>query len=155
VGPQTTIALLQNGIGIEDEYAAAFPNNPLPSGVVHLPVTQTAPGEIRMGEIRMGEIELLELGTYPANALEARNACAAEFAELITKGGGTCKMFDDIQPWRRSKLLVNASWNLICALAQTSDVQFMASSPGATNFVWEVMPEVVKIAQVPGYVEIT
>jgi len=44
VGPQTTIALLQNGIGIEDEYAAAFPNNPLLSGVVYLPVTQTAPG---------------------------------------------------------------------------------------------------------------
>ncbi|XTI84095.1 2-dehydropantoate 2-reductase [Cenococcum geophilum] len=134
VGPQTTIALLQNGIGIEDEYAAAFPNNPLLSGVVYLPVTQTAPGEIRMGEI-----ELLELGTYPANAPEAHNARAAEFAE----------------PRRRSKLLMNASWNPICALAQSSDVQFMASSPGATNFVWEVMLEVVKIAQALGYAEIT
>ena len=147
---QTTIALPQNGIGIEDEYAAAFPNNPLLSGVVYLPVTQTVPREIRMGEI-----ELLELGTCPANALEARNAHAAEFAEVITKGGGTCKMFDDIQPRRWSKLLVNASWNPICALVRTSDVQFMASSPGATNFVWEVMLEVVKIAQALGYAEIT
>jgi len=64
-------------------------------------------------------------------------------------------MFDDIQPRRRSKLLMNASWNPICALAQSSDVQFMASSPGATNFVWEVMLEVVKIAQALGYAEIT
>jgi 2-dehydropantoate 2-reductase len=95
VGPQTTIALLQNGIEIEDEYAAIFLNNPLLSGVVHLPVTQTAPGEIRMGEI-----ELLELGTYPANAPEAHNARAAEFVEVITKGGGTRKTFDDIQPRR-------------------------------------------------------
>jgi 2-dehydropantoate 2-reductase len=150
VGPQTTIVLLRNGIGIEDEYAAAFPNNPLLSNVIHLPVTQTAPGEIRMGEI-----ELLELGTYPANAPEAHNARAAEFAEVIMKGGGTCKMFDDIQPRRWSKLLVNASWNPICALARTSDVQFMALSPGATNFVWEIMLEVVKIAQALGYVEIT
>lgn len=78
-------------MGIEDEYAAAFPNDPLPSGVVHLPVTQTAPGEIRMGEI-----ELLELGTYPAIAPEAHNTHAAKFVEVIMKGGGTCKMFDDI-----------------------------------------------------------
>jgi len=83
----------------------------------------------------MGEIELLELGTYPANAPGTHNARAAEFAELITKGGGTCKMFSDIQLRRWSKLLVNASWNPICALVQTSDDQFMASSPGATNFV--------------------
>ena len=127
VGPQTTIVLLQNGIGIEDEYTAGFPNNPLLSGVVYLPATQTAPGEIWMGEI-----ELLELGTYPANAPEADNARAAEFAEPIAKGGGTCEIFDDIQPRRWSKLLVNASWNPICALARTPDVQFTASSPGAT-----------------------
>lgn len=103
----------------------------------------------------MGEIELLELGTYPANAPEAHNARAAEFAELITKGGGTCKVFDDIQPRCWSKLLVNASWNPICALAWTSDVQFMTLSPGATKFVWEVMLEVVEIAQALGYFEIT
>ena len=103
----------------------------------------------------MGEIELLELGTYPAIAPEAHNAHAAEFAEVIMKGGGTCKMFDDIQPRRWSKLLVNVSWNSICALTWTSDVRFMASSPGATNFVWEVMLEVVKIALALGYAEIT
>lgn len=150
VGPQTAIVLVQNGIGIEDEYAAAFPNNPLVSGVVYLPVTQTAPGEIRMGEI-----ELLQLGTYPTQAPEAHKARAVEFMELVTKGGGTCRVFDDIQPRRWSKLLVNASWNPICALVRTSDVQFMASSPGATVFVWEAMLEVVKIAQALGYAEIT
>ena len=31
----------------------------------------------------------------------------------------------------------------------------MASSPGATNFVWEVVLEVVKIAQALGYAGIT
>ena len=40
---ETTIVLIQNGIGIEDEYAAAFPKNILISCVVYLPTTQISP----------------------------------------------------------------------------------------------------------------
>jgi 2-dehydropantoate 2-reductase len=49
VGPSTAIVLFQNGIAIEEEVAAAFPENPILSGVVYVPATQIRPGVIDCG----------------------------------------------------------------------------------------------------------
>lgn len=50
---RTCIVLIQNGVGIEDEYADAFPENPLLSCVVYLPTTQISPGHIEMGNFEV------------------------------------------------------------------------------------------------------
>ncbi|KAF2493502.1 2-dehydropantoate 2-reductase [Lophium mytilinum] len=141
----TVIVLLQNGINIEAEYTTAFPTNPIVSGVVYLPVTQTSPGVIQHGDI-----ERLELGAYPSSA---SSAPTKRFAELIRAGGGTAEVWEDVQFKRWAKLLVNGSWNPICALTRSSDVRFMASSDGpmATDFVFAVMLEIVAIAKAHGY----
>ena len=62
--PQTTIVLAQNGIMIEEEIAAAYPQNAILSGVVYCPAVQTGPGTIEYPEM----LNLLELGTYPSKA---------------------------------------------------------------------------------------
>ncbi|KAF2812322.1 2-dehydropantoate 2-reductase [Mytilinidion resinicola] len=142
----TVIVLLQNGINIEAEYTAAFPTNPIISGVVYLPVTQTSPGVIQHGDI-----ERLELGAYPSSA---SSAPTTRFAELIQAGGGTAEVWDDVQFKRWAKLLVNGSWNPICALTRSSDVRFMASSAGATDFVFAMMLELVAIAKAHGYANV-
>lgn len=149
VGPKTTIVLLQNGIGIEDEYTALFPSNPLVSAVVYLPVTQTA-----QGVVRMGNLERLELGTYPSVAPAAHKDAAQAFADLLKKAGGSAVLYDDVQPRRWSKLLVNASWNPICALSRSSDVEYMNASTQSTDVVLGVMLELVELANVMGYDEI-
>ena len=147
VAPSTAIVLLQNGIAIEEEVSAAFPDNPILSGVVYVPATQ-----IRTGVIDCGarSNNLLEIGTYPASAAQSHKNDAEEIALLVRKGGLDAVVYDDIQPRRWSKLIVNASWNPITAISQCNIPDFRHSSPGAREFVRNVIFEVVKVAQAIG-----
>jgi 2-dehydropantoate 2-reductase len=147
VGPSTAIVLVQNGINIEEEVAASYPNNPIISCVVYLPCTQIHPGVIDYGATQKETLNLLELGTYPALAPEFHKRAAEQIAALVEKGGGVAKVYDDIQPQRWSKLVVNASWNPITALSLCSDADFLRSSPGAVDLVRSVMFEVVALAR--------
>ena len=148
VSPSTAIVLLQNGIAIEEDYALEFPDNPIISGVVYMAATQTEPGVVSH---TYKEVEPLYVGTFPANAPAAHKKSARQFADLVRNGGGTVEVCDDIQPQRWSKLIVNASWNPICALTRSRDVPFIRSSPGAIDLVQSVMFEVMSIAQAVGY----
>jgi 2-dehydropantoate 2-reductase len=165
---RTTIALLQNGIGIEDEYRRLFPNNPLISGVVYLPATQIAPAVMRQAP----DVQNLHLGTFPASAPQAHKDRVVQLSELLRAGGADVQVHEDIQEERWSKLLVNAPWNPICALTRCWDLQFLASSssspsPGSTSsppatsdqgeaeeLVRDVMGEVVSVARAHGYANI-
>lgn len=146
----TSIVLCQNGIDIEDEYAEAYPSNTIISGVVYLPTTQ-----VRPGVIHHREIELLEIGGFPSTSSPNVKQKVLDFQHLFTAGGGTAKVYDDIQSRRWSKLLVNASWNPICALTLGKDVDVLTSSDMAVDFIRDVMLEVVAIAQSLGYSDIT
>ncbi|KAK5170989.1 uncharacterized protein LTR77_004133 [Saxophila tyrrhenica] len=150
---KTTIVLIQNGVGIEDEYARMFPQNPILSCVVYLPTTQ-----IRPGVIQMGTFESLELGTFPASAYskstEVREA-ADMFMDIMQKSGSQVKWYDDIQEKRWNKLLLNAPWNPICALTLSRDAAFLASDSSANKVIEDVMLEVVAVAQKLGYGKIS
>lgn len=146
----TAIILAQNGIGIEEEYRAAFPQNTLISGVVYLPVTQ-----VSNGVVEHGPLELFEIGTYPTQSPAASKNQAEHFASIFTAGGGTCKVYDDIQPQRWSKVMVNASLNSICALSLRSDADFFRSSEEAEQVMRDVMHEVLVVAHALGYTGIT
>lgn len=150
VKPNTAIVLVQNGIAIEDEYAAAFPSNPIISTVVYLPAAQKSPGNIKMGNI-----ERLEMGTYPARVPESHKQAAQRLLDLIRAGNGTAELVDDIQPLRWKKLMVNAPWNPICALSRSSDVAFMSATPYGQDVIWKCMLEVVAVSNACGYTELT
>jgi 2-dehydropantoate 2-reductase len=68
VAHNTAIVIIQNGIAVEEEYAALFPQNPILSGVVYLPATQTAPAVIAHKEV-----ELLYIGTFQQMLLKRTN----------------------------------------------------------------------------------
>ena len=150
---RTTIVLIQNGVGIEDEYAALFPDNPILSCVVYLPTTQVTPGHIQMGTF-----EKLEVGTFPASTYQNKSGlqkAADDFMNIMKKAGSEVLWYDDIQEKRWNKLLLNAAWNPICALTLSRDVAFLQSSPEAYKVVEDVMLEVVPIARALGYTSIT
>lgn len=151
---KTCIVLIQNGIGIEDEYAQLFPDSPILSCVVYLPTTQVQPGNIEMGGI-----ELLQVGTYPASARSSGDPTARRAADTListlNSAGGNAQFFEDVQEKRWGKLLLNAAWNPICALTLSRDVAYLASSPDAEGLVVETMNEVVSIAQALGFSNIT
>ncbi|EXJ91212.1 2-dehydropantoate 2-reductase [Capronia coronata CBS 617.96] len=150
VSESTTIALIQNGIGIEDIYRSAFPSNPILSCVVYLPATQ-----VRPGTVEHREVELLHIGTYPSTAPSAHKDSADKLAALLHAGGASAEVHDDIQQSRWSKLLVNAAWNPICALSRSRDMQFLQSSPYALDLVKGVMLEIAAVAQASGYPSIS
>jgi 2-dehydropantoate 2-reductase len=141
--PGTPIALIQNGIEIEKEIADEFPENPILSGVVYLPTTQISPGVIDYPEM----LNLLEVGTYPANAPDRHKDAANMLAYLMVQGGGEASSYEDVQRARWTKLLVNASWNPICALSMSTDGDFLLTSePFAHELVWGIMMEIVALA---------
>lgn len=142
----TVIALLQNGIGIEEEYAAAFPRNAILTVATYCAAVQRPPGIITHHDI-----ERLEVGSYPSSAPSTH---AHAFVTLLRRAGATAIAFGDVQAKRWYKLLLNVSWNPICALTLSSDVQFMQSSDEATDFILDVMLEAREIALAYGY-EIT
>jgi 2-dehydropantoate 2-reductase len=146
VSGSTAIVLCQNGIGIEAEYAEAFPDNTIISGVVQLPTTQIKPGVIYMGAS-----ELLQVGTHPASAPPAAKARAVELSNLFSAGGATCTVHDDVQQQRWEKLAANASMSPITALTRCDQVNFLQSSPVAESTIRTVMGEVHKLAGAAGY----
>ncbi|RYP45899.1 hypothetical protein DL768_007819 [Monosporascus sp. mg162] len=146
VSADTTIVLIQNGIGIEEEFAAVYPANPLLSTVVYLPVTQISPAVVHHREV-----ELLHVGTFPAEATPRATEAAQAFTELVRSSGGSVKLHDDIQFERWTKLLVNGSWNPICALTRLRDRQFIDGHVDALHFIRDVMLEICTVAQACGY----
>jgi 2-dehydropantoate 2-reductase len=97
------------------------------------------------------EIELLHIGSYPAS-LDTESATL--FANLIKAGGGSTEVHKDVQFERWGKLLVNGSWNPICALTRSTDAYFLRSNPEAVDFVREVMLEIASVASAYGYAAI-
>lgn len=56
---RTSIVIIQNGLGVEREFHALFPNAPIISGVAYPPSTQVSPSSVSHTEI-----ELLHLGNF-------------------------------------------------------------------------------------------
>ena len=150
----TTIVLIQNGIEIERPYREKFPDNPIISCVAFLPVSQTSPGVFTHKEV-----ERLLIGTYPASAPKSHKERAELFGSLITGGGATVEVHDDIQGERWQKLLVNASWNPICAVTRSRDAEFLSSNSKevykpALDVIEAIMKEISMLAIASGYPEI-
>jgi len=139
---KTAIVLIQNGVGIEQEYADAFGSNPIVSTVAYLPATQRP-----AGTVKHGEVERLELGPYPTSSSKEP---AKAFTELIKAAGGTADFYEDVQPKRWFKLLVNASWNPICALTLSKDTSILESCTEATAVLLAIMMEIREIANAYG-----
>ncbi|KAI0874716.1 2-dehydropantoate 2-reductase [Hypoxylon argillaceum] len=156
---RTAVVLVQNGVGIEEEFARLYAGDDVPilSSVVYLPATQTAPAVVRHDIV-----EHLHVGTYPATGVpESHKRAARAFVDLLTAAGATATLHDDVQAQRWGKLLINASWNPICALTRLRDKQFSMSGRNygtgtdgegneALDFVRDVMLEIASVAQACG-----
>lgn len=164
---RTTIVLLQNGIGIEEEYSKKFPENLLLSGVVYCPVTQTSPGYITMGDVERLEIgefsssssSSLSSGENNKNSATEINPSTSKFLQLLKSGGGNPIHYHpstSMQERRWFKLLLNAPWNPICALTLSRDLAFLAAEPSSSVAVIRgVLDEVIAISQALGYTSVT
>lgn len=143
----TVIVLVQNGLGVERPYHAAFPNVHLISGVAYAPTTQISPAVYSHSEV-----ERLHLGFYPALTPSSVHSQQLDtFAELIKRGGATAHLTEDIQKERWIKVVANGAVNSICALSRCRDRELIETSRFGAELVHAVMKEIASVACSAGY----
>lgn len=144
----TSIVVIQNGVGVEQIYREAFPDNTIISGVTYMPVAQ-----VRPGVFSHTETQRLHVGVYPARSATPLDHQSTEsFANLLKSAGAQVEVHQDVQVERWKKLVGNATWNPICALSRCRDLEFLQASPDlAETFITGSMREVVAVAAASGY----
>jgi len=140
VGPGTSIVLISNGIDIEPEIAAAYPDNEVISGLAFIGVTRTAPGEI--WHQAYGR---LMLGNYPGGASERVKALATAFELAGIDGIAT----ENITTARWQKCVWNAAFNPLSVLSGGLDTQDILSTQ--EGFVRAIMQEIRAVAAANGH----
>jgi 2-dehydropantoate 2-reductase len=146
IGPalaaNTAIVLIQNGIGIEEELARAFPGHELLSALAYAAVSREAPGCVR----HHSQYTRLVLGRYPAGV----SAGAERFGALVKAGGANCVLTEDIVGARWQKCAWNAVFNPVSALGGLGTRDIL-SGEEQLAFVRAAIAEVCAIAAADGH----
>ncbi|MDD5697462.1 MAG: 2-dehydropantoate 2-reductase [Victivallaceae bacterium] len=141
VKPGTAIVLIQNGIGIETDIAAAYPDHELISAVAYIGVFREsdnriehqAAGHLKMGLYRGGSSAKLDL------------LCRA-----FNRAGVECEAVADIEFCRWVKLVWNTPYNPVSVLAGGADTRVISTTPELDDLCMELMREVCAVAAARG-----
>jgi 2-dehydropantoate 2-reductase len=142
VGPDTVIVLIENGVEIEADIAAAFPDNELVSALAFVQVSRIAPGKVR--HYAFGD---LSFGNYPSGVSER----TGKFAALLETGGIKCTLTEDVVAARWQKCLWNAVFNPISVLGGVLDTGHILGTDEGESFVRRAMQEVCAVAAATGH----
>ncbi|KAG2200086.1 hypothetical protein INT47_007731 [Mucor saturninus] len=144
VTENTTIVLIQNGLGVEEPITNRFPNNPIVSIVAYIGTSQNDPGKITM----VGRESLL-IGKYLSAKTDSDKQRAA-FIELLKKGDVEVQVVEDVECVRWQKLFWNAAFSPVCTLSGLNTTEVLANEE-AMKAVTSVMGEVIDAANACGY----
>ena len=143
VGPETVILLAQNGIDIEKDIHAAFPENELLSAIIYIGCTKTAPGIIAHtggpGSMTFGEFRHRKGGKT-----------AQQLLELFGKTPCPAELVDNIQYFRWKKLLWNIPFNSISVLGGGLLTNQMTDRSHLENLCSGIMYEIIEVAHSVG-----
>ncbi len=140
--PEASIAIIQNGIFIEDDLAKVYPNNHFLSIIAFV-----ATRKERAAEIEHDGDGRLTIGEYQ----NSNQSKTKQLMDLWLKSGVPCVLSEDIQLDRWKKLLWNASFNPISVIAGGLDTKQILDDPKLKNLVRNVMLEVKILAAAQGY----
>ena len=108
VGKNTVILFIQNGVDIEAELQAAFPDNELVSGLAFVCCNRLAPADIH--HLAYGK---LTLGNLPSGVSDKTR----HLQRLFSQAGIACTVSDDIITSRWQKCVWNAPFNPLSVLS--------------------------------------
>jgi len=134
--PQTTIVLIQNGIGIENAVSNAFPENEIVSTIAYIGATRVQPGVVR----QTGSSEL-KFGRFGGGVSQAGKRLEELFAGTTVKA----VFVENIAYFRWVKLLWNAPYNPVSVLGGGLDTKEMCDR-GPVEALCRVMMEEVRAA---------
>jgi 2-dehydropantoate 2-reductase len=142
VGPDTAIVLVQNGIGIDEPVAAAFPRNEIISAVAFIAVSRTGPGRILHSDYGR-----LVLGRFPSGT----SAKVQHLTQLLRAGGVPCEVAEDVVTARWRKLVWNAPFNPMSVVGGGVDTETMVEMKESADVARATMEEVLRIAAAAGH----
>ncbi|KAJ0415576.1 ketopantoate reductase PanE/ApbA C terminal-domain-containing protein [Aspergillus carlsbadensis] len=145
---ETTVVLIQNGIGIEEEIAKAYPTNVVMSSVSHIGSEIQEPNVV----VQVGK-DVSKMGPHlhPGVDDSISTQKAKIFVDMYVTGGAhTCELVSDIQTARWEKLLWNGTFNTVCALMRM-DVGELQRSKGRETLLVPMMWEIWRIAEAAGH----
>jgi len=144
IAEQTTIVLVQNGIGIEEPYARRFPG-----AVILSAVTITSAAQPEHGLIQHHRFTRINSGAYPED-YEKASSQNHVFVDLITKAGiedASAYPAQKLQLLRWHKVAVNAAFNPSSVLSHETDNPSMAQDADMYEHMKGVIEEVLCVAQ--------
>ncbi|KAI8068935.1 2-dehydropantoate 2-reductase [Thamnidium elegans] len=144
VSKNTTIVLIQNGLGVEEPITDRFPENPIVSIVAYIGTSQNDPGKITM----VGR-ESLVVGKYHAAKTDSDEQ-RQKFSELLIKGGVDVQFVDDVERVRWQKLFWNSAFSPVCAMTGMNTTEVLENEE-AMNAVKQVMHDVIDAAIANGH----
>ncbi|MDD5320945.1 MAG: 2-dehydropantoate 2-reductase [Methylococcales bacterium] len=140
VSADTAVVFIQNGVEIEQEMLAAFPDNEIISGLAFICCNRVKPGEIL--HLAYGR---LALGNLPG----AVSNKTLQLCELFKQSGIDCAATENIVTDRWKKCVWNASFNPLSVLSGGLPTLDILQSQEA--FVRSIMQEICNIAEACGH----
>lgn len=144
----TAILLLQNGLNIERPVVAAFPTNPVLSGI-----TVIGAREAPRGTIRHDNYDISYIGAFPNPTLDpaVAEAAARRFVALYDACAAVeCHYDDQVRFNRWKKLLYNASFNSVATVLRMDTTRMRVSEHVIDDLIRPVMLEIIALAQADG-----
>ncbi|KAL4784441.1 ketopantoate reductase PanE/ApbA C terminal-domain-containing protein [Aspergillus varians] len=145
---KTTVVLIQNGMGIEEEVIRAWPGNAVLSSVSHIGSSIRDPNVV----VQTGK-DVSKMGPHLHPGLDDSVSVerATRFVDMYVQGGASvCELVDDIQVARWEKLLWNGTFNTVCALMRM-DVGQLQRSKGRESMLVPMMWEIWNTAKAAGH----
>ncbi|MBF0308548.1 MAG: 2-dehydropantoate 2-reductase [Magnetococcales bacterium] len=142
LGAESVILLLQNGIGVEEPWLQAFPQQPLISGLAFICAQKVGPGRVR--HLCYGR---LTLGQYP----RGRSARLDELVALFQSAGVVCNASEEILRDRWRKLVWNVAFNPISVLGGGLDTRRIMADAALRELAGSLMEEVRILAEAEGF----
>ncbi|KAL4723244.1 hypothetical protein ACLX1H_009734 [Fusarium chlamydosporum] len=155
---RTSLALLQNGLAIEEPFATAFPNIPIFSSVSMIgsrltnstSVLHQYPDVSNIGAHYHHVDETFTRATQHNAAALYVDVYNAGLADARSKTNARCLLVEDIVGARWAKLLWNASFNTLCTVLRMP-VGELLSGPGRNTLLEPAMREIAAVATAAGY----
>ncbi|GKU05855.1 2-dehydropantoate 2-reductase [Fusarium langsethiae] len=143
IGDNTTIVIIQNGVGNEDAFRERFSKTTIISCVTWVGARQPQPGIVEHTTS-----EDMQMGLYPNKAGDSvlDKEHLSQFESLLSVGKTIFQIVPDIQVQRWEKVVWNAAWNSLTALTLTDTHSWLSSSDLSTPMTRRLMKEVINVA---------
>ncbi|KAL4895069.1 ketopantoate reductase PanE/ApbA-domain-containing protein [Aspergillus ambiguus] len=144
ISAETTVVIIQNGVGNEEPFRIKYPQSSIITCVTWVGATQTSPGVVQHTKSEDMQIGLFQNSNVDAS-LEARRL--QTFASLLEGGKTRFQILDDMQRQRWEKMVWNAAWNPLTTLTMLDTQSWLHSSTDATPLTLRLMREVIDVGR--------